>query len=127
MAYSLDLRKRVVDYVENGGGITKAAALFKVGRATIYRWLGREDLRATKVEHRERKIDWEALRKDVEENPEARLIERARKFGVRASAICLLCFKENENYEKKKEFRYKERNREERIKYYQTLRKLIKV
>jgi transposase len=39
MAYSLDLRKRVVDYVENGGGITKAAALFKVGRATIYRWL----------------------------------------------------------------------------------------
>ena len=56
MAYSLDLRKRVVDYVENGGGITKAAALFKVGRATIYRWLRREDLRATKVEHRERKI-----------------------------------------------------------------------
>jgi transposase len=47
MAYSLDLRKRVVDYVENGGGITKAAALFKVGRATIYRWLRREDLRAT--------------------------------------------------------------------------------
>ena len=44
MAYSLDLRKRIVDYVENGGGITKAAALFKVGRATIYRWLGREDL-----------------------------------------------------------------------------------
>jgi putative transposase len=88
MADSLDLRKRVVDYVENGGGITKAAVLFKVGRATIYRWLGREDLRATKVEHRERKIDWEALRKDVEENPEARLRERARKFGVRASAIC---------------------------------------
>jgi transposase len=57
MAYSLDLRKRVVDYVEKGGGITKAAALFKVGRATIYRWLGREDLQATKVEHRERKID----------------------------------------------------------------------
>jgi transposase len=47
MADSLDLRKRVVDYVENGGGITKAAALFKVGRATIYRWLRREDLRAT--------------------------------------------------------------------------------
>ena len=126
MAYSLDLRKRVVDYVENGGGITKAAALFKVGRATIYRWLRREDLRATKIEHRERKIDWEALRKDVEENPEARLIERARKFGVRASAICY-ALKKMKITRKKKEFRYKERNREERIKYYQTLRKLIKV
>ena len=44
MADSLDLRKRVVDYVENGGGITKATALFKVGKATIYRWQGREDL-----------------------------------------------------------------------------------
>jgi transposase len=39
----------------------------------------------------------------------------------------MLCFKKNENYEKKKEFRYKERNRESRIKYYQTLRKLIKI
>jgi hypothetical protein len=38
----------------------------------------------------------------------------------------MLCLKENENYEKKKEFRYKERNREERIKYYQALRILIK-
>ena len=103
MAYSLDLRKRVVDYVENGGGITKAAALLKVGRATIYRWLRREDLRATKVEHHERKIDWEALRKDVEENPEARLIERARKFGVRASAICY-AFKKMKITRKKKNF-----------------------
>jgi len=29
MAYSLDLRKRVVDYVENGGGITKAPPCLK--------------------------------------------------------------------------------------------------
>ena len=77
-----------MDYVENGGGITKAAAIFKVGRATIYRWLGREDLRATKVKHRQRKLDWKALKKDVEENPEARLVERSRNFWVRASAIC---------------------------------------
>jgi hypothetical protein len=39
----------------------------------------------------------------------------------------MLCLKENENYEKKKQFRYRERNREERIKYYQTLRNLIKI
>jgi transposase len=44
MRKAIELRKRVVDYVENGGGITKAAALFKVGRATIYRWVVREDL-----------------------------------------------------------------------------------
>jgi hypothetical protein len=39
----------------------------------------------------------------------------------------MLCFKENENYEKNQEFRYKERKTESRIKYYQTLRKLIKL
>lgn len=88
MAYSLDLRQKVVNYVENGGSITKAAAIFKVGRATIYRWLGRKDLRPTQVKHRQRKLDWEALKKDVEKNPEARLVERARTFSVRPSAIC---------------------------------------
>ncbi len=65
MAYSLDLRKRVVKYIENGGSITQAAALFQVGRATIYRWLGRQDLKLTKVKHRRRKLDLPALEKDV--------------------------------------------------------------
>ena len=37
MSYSIDLRKRVVDYVENGGRIAQAARLFHVGIATIYR------------------------------------------------------------------------------------------
>ena len=65
MSYSLDLRKKVIDYVENGGSITKAAALFKIGRATIYRWLSRKELEATKVKHRQKKLDWKALEKDV--------------------------------------------------------------
>ncbi len=55
--------------------------------ATIYRWLGRTDLRATKVKRRKRKLDWQALEKDVKENPDARLIDRAKKFWVRPSAI----------------------------------------
>lgn len=88
MPYSLDLRKRVVDYVEKGGSVTKATKIYQVGRATIYRWLGRENLAATIVEHRQRKLDWKALEKDVEENPDARLVDRAQKFGVHPSAIC---------------------------------------
>ncbi|UOO13286.1 MULTISPECIES: IS630 family transposase [unclassified Synechocystis] len=35
--------------------------------------------------------------------------------------------KENENKQKKKELRYRERNREERVKYYRMLRELIKL
>ena len=34
MSYSIDLRKRVVDYVENRGRVAQAAGLFQVGRAT---------------------------------------------------------------------------------------------
>jgi putative transposase len=126
MAHSLDLRQRVVDYVEAGGSITEAAKIYKIGRASIYRWLSRVDLNPTKVERRHRKLDWKALGKDVEENPDARLIDRANKFGVRPSAICYALKKMKIN-RKKKELRYRERNRDERMKYYRILRELIKV
>ena len=36
---------------------------------------------------RKRKLDWQALEKDVKENPDTRLMDRAKKFGVRPSAI----------------------------------------
>lgn len=87
MPYSLDLRKRVVSFVEEGGSVSKAARLYQVGRATIYRWLSRADLRPTQVTRRKRKLDWEALRKDVEQNPDAKLADRAQTFGVRTNAI----------------------------------------
>jgi putative transposase len=80
IAYSLDYRQKVVNYVENGGSITKAAAIFKVGRATIYRWLGREDLRPTQVKHRQGKLDWEALKKDVEKNPLSKISRKSKNF-----------------------------------------------
>ena len=87
MPYSLDLRKRAIDFIEQGGSISKAAQMYQISRATIYRWLSRADLAPTRVTRRQRKLDWNALRKDVEENPESKLAERARKFGVRTNAI----------------------------------------
>ena len=85
MAYSLDLRKRVINYVENGGSPSKAAEVFQVGRASIYRWSQR--LEPIQVKRHNRKLDYSALEQDVQVNPEARLIDRAKKFGVRPSAI----------------------------------------
>ncbi len=86
MSDSLDLRKRVIDNVENRGSITKAALLFRVARASIYRWLNREYLSPTQVKRRHAQLDRKALETDVTENPEMRLIDRANKFGVRPSA-----------------------------------------
>jgi len=53
-------------------------------------------------------------------------VRRAEKFGVRPSAICY-ALKKMKVTRKKKELRYRERNREERIKYYRVLRELIKI
>ncbi len=39
MPYSLDFIKKVINFVENGGTITKAAHTFGIRRASIYRWL----------------------------------------------------------------------------------------
>jgi putative transposase len=50
MAYSLDLRERVVGYVKAGGKVSEAAKIYKIGRASIHRWLKRVDLSPTKVE-----------------------------------------------------------------------------
>ena len=44
-------------------------------------------MEATKVKSRRRKLDWKELEKDVKENPESKLSDRAKKFGVNPTAI----------------------------------------
>ena len=87
MPYSLDLRQKVMNFIEKGGTITEAAHTFGIGRASIYRWLSRPQLEATKLKSRRRKLDWKELEKDVKENPESKLSDRAKKFGVNPTAI----------------------------------------
>ena len=89
MAYSLDLRQKVIDYIENGGRVTKAPQVFGIRRASIYRWLERKELVATKVKYRQRQgsLEIRELSIDIQENLEARLKQRAEKFGVTTSAI----------------------------------------
>ena len=58
MPYSLDLRQKVINFVENGGTITKSAHTFGRGRASIYRWLSSLNFSATKVKNHQIKLDW---------------------------------------------------------------------
>ena len=37
-AYSLDFRKSVVTYIQNGGSKREASRVFRIGEDTIYRW-----------------------------------------------------------------------------------------
>ena len=76
MSYSLDFRKKVINFAENGGTITKAAHTFERGRASIYRWLSRPKLSVTKVKSSKRKLDWKELEKDVKQNPDSRVVRQ---------------------------------------------------
>ncbi len=87
MAYSLDLRKRVVGFVENGGSKAEASRRFGVSLWCVDDWFKRDDLAPRLSSVRNRKIDREALRRHVQQNPDALLRERAEHFGVRVSAI----------------------------------------
>ena len=75
MPYSLYLRQKVINFLENGGMITEAAHTFGIGIALIYRQLSRPKLSATKVKSCRRKLDWKELEKDVKQNPES-IIDR---------------------------------------------------
>lgn len=91
MSYSLDLRERVVAFVRGGGGKAVAARRFSVSRKTVYNWLSRVPLAPKKHGRRKRKLDWEALRRDIASRPDALLRERAATFGVHLSSVAYAC------------------------------------
>ena len=77
MPYSLDLRQKVINFVENGGTITGGAHTFWIERASIYRWLSRPKLSAGEVKSRRRKLDWKESEKDVKQNPESIIVRQS--------------------------------------------------
>ena len=87
MAYSVDLRERVVGFVGNGGSKAEASRRFGVSLWCVDDWIKRDDLVPRLSSVRNRKIDREALRRHVQVYPDALLRERAEHFGVQISAI----------------------------------------
>lgn len=90
MTYSIDLRKRVVNFVNEGGSKAEASRRFEVSLWCVNDWCKRDDLAPKVHSDRNRKIDKEALRRHVEQNPDALLRERAEVFGVHINAIWLM-------------------------------------
>ena len=89
MAHSSDLRKRVLEFIENGGSKSEASRRFSVGRTAIYRWLNATDpLVCGKPGPRKpRLLDPIALSEHVKAHPDHTLKERARHFGVSESCV----------------------------------------
>ena len=89
MAYSTDLRKRVLDFVNTGGSKAEAERTFCVSRRTIYNWLETPDPLACEKPGPKgpRNIDYDVLRQHVADAPDATLAERAEHFGVSKGCI----------------------------------------
>ena len=91
MAYSKDLRFRVIEYVEDGHTLAQIAAVFKVHIGTVIAWCKRYRTTGT-VERKLRrpvnkKIIPENLIKYVEEHPDAYLKEIVEVFGCCSSSM----------------------------------------
>lgn len=87
MSYSIDFRRHVLT-IRKQEGLTfdEAAERFSVGVASLKRWSRR--LAPKRYERRKvRKIDLDALTRDVREHPDAYQYERAARFGVCPKAI----------------------------------------
>ena len=100
MTYSIDLRKRVVEYVSEGGSKAEASRRYEVSLWCVDDWCKREDLAPKVHSLRQRKIDKEALRRHVQLYPDALLRERAELFGVRINAVWSMMRKMNLTHKK---------------------------
>jgi len=90
-SYSVDLRERVLKYLEKNQNREAASLLFQVGVATIYRWISRkkekgnvEPLRRPYVY---KKIDDQKLIEYIEKNPDHFLSEIGKHFNLTTQAI----------------------------------------
>ena len=89
MSYSIDLRKRVLDFITNGGSKAAAERTFGISRRTIYNWLAAEDPFSSEKPGPKgpRSIDYQALRQHVADFPDNTLAERAQHFCVSEHGI----------------------------------------
>lgn len=89
MSYGKDLRKRVLDFVAEGGSKAEAARRFRIHPSTVYDWLQTPDIVEPKKtrNYTPRKYTYEQLELFLQENPDSLLKEIALHFGVSVGSI----------------------------------------
>ena len=104
-SYSNDLRKRVVEFLENGSSYDEASKLFKISVSAIGRWYRKykqEGNYYAKIRGgSKRKIDLEALEEYVKTNENMILKQAARKFEVSVFTISYWLRRLGYSYKKK--------------------------
>ena len=90
MRYSIDYIKRAVAYKEEGHTFDQLREAFGIPNVTYYDWErklknGHYDVKRKR--ERNRKIDKEALKQAVADNPDAFLMEYAEQFNCTPTAV----------------------------------------
>lgn len=103
--YSQDLRDRVINFIKSGNTQVSAAKLFSLDLSTVNKWYLRYR-REGKCTPRarpgaKRKVDLEALTNYITLNPDAKLKDLAKKFGVSIWGIYYWLKKLGFSYKKK--------------------------
>ena len=94
MVYSLDLRKKALNYIENGASLSETSRVFGLTTRTLSNWLQRkkqQDLAPRMHGSRPSKIDNEKLKKYVEDHPDHYLREIAEAFSTSLQAVFYAC------------------------------------
>jgi transposase len=89
-AYTLDLRERVIKFVQAGGSKVEASRCFNLGRRTVYRYLAaaQQGALAPKTSWGKwRKLDPKKLSAHVKAYPDATLQEIATRLAVSHNAV----------------------------------------
>lgn len=90
-SYSVDLRERVLQYLEKNKNRETASLLFQVGIATIYRWISlkkeKGSVEPLRRPYAYKRIDDQKLIDYVEKNPEHFLSEISQHFNLTPQAI----------------------------------------
>lgn len=89
MRCSSDIRSRVLDFVEKGGGKAEAARRFQVSLRSVFYWIkqGRDYVHDKPGPRGSRKLDRDQLVVLVENNPDMMLKELAEVLGVSVNAV----------------------------------------
>ena len=89
MTYSLDLRKRVITYIEEGKSKASASRKFNISPDTIHRWwINREDISPKRKRvSKSHKLDRNHLVRLIEANPDMMLKELSSELNMSIHAV----------------------------------------
>ena len=93
--YSVELKKRVLDYIDAGHEKVAACKVFKVSRQTVYDWLAQRvklgKVSAPRRGARKRKLEREELIEHLRQHSDAYLQEIGKHFGTSGQSILDAC------------------------------------